>query len=141
VAALKSQACLDTGRSENTESLKRPSFASGAGWFGKISGVPITLDQSEAQCLICLEGEINIASATEFKQLLVQALTQGKGLRVDLERATELDVTALQLLCAAEREARKLGVAFTVAGRVPEEISAAVIDAGFERFPVSLDSK
>ena len=103
--------------------------------------MPITLDQNEMQCLIHLEGEINIASAEEFKQLLVQALARGKDLRMNLERADELDVTAMQLLWSAEREAKKLGVAFTVSGRVPEAIRAAAVEAGFEKFPVPGDSK
>ena len=60
---------------------------------------------------------------------------------MDLESATELDVTALQLLWAAEREARGSGVGFTLAGRVPEEISVAVSDAGFKNFPVPVDPK
>ena len=86
-------------------------------------------------------GEINITSATELKKLLLEALAPGRELRVDLESATELDVTALQLLWAAEREARGSGVGFTLVGRVPEEISVAVGDAGFRKFPVPVDPK
>jgi anti-anti-sigma factor len=101
----------------------------------------VTLDQSEARCVIRLGGEINIASAAEMKKLLLQALALGRELRVDLEGATELDVTALQLLWAAEREARGSGRGFTLAGRVPEEIAATARDAGLEKFPVGVDAK
>ena len=66
----------------------------------------VTIDQSEALCLIRLEDDINITSAAELKKLLLEALASGRELRVDLERATELDVTALQLFWAAERAAR-----------------------------------
>jgi len=114
--------------------------SSGTEWLRKKSGVPITLDQSEAQSLIQLEGEINIASATELKQLLVQALSAGKDLRLDLEHAIDLDVTALQLLWVAVREAKKLGVAITVARGIPDVISHAAIDSGFERFPVPVEA-
>jgi anti-anti-sigma factor len=103
--------------------------------------VTITLERSEAQCLIHLEGEINIASATELKQLLVQVLAEGKDLRIDMERATELDITALQLLWVADHDAKKMALEFVAAGRVPEEISAAAKEAGFGRFPVPLESK
>jgi anti-anti-sigma factor len=101
----------------------------------------VTLDQSEARCVIRLGGEINIASAAEMKKLLLQALASGRELRVDLEGATEMDVTALQLLWAAEREARGSGRGFTLAGRVPEEIAATARDAGLEKFPVGVDAK
>lgn len=103
--------------------------------------MPITLNQNEGLCLIRMEGEINISSAAELKKLLIEGLASGSELRVDLERATELDVTALQLLWAAEREARGLGAGFTLAGRVPEEISVALSDAGFEKFPIPVDQK
>jgi anti-anti-sigma regulatory factor len=105
------------------------------------SSMPVTLAQGEAQCVIRLDGEINIGSAAELKKLLLQALASGRELRVDLEHATELDVTALQLLWAAEREARGSSRGFTLAGRVPEEIWAAVVDAGLETFPAGLDQR
>ena len=98
--------------------------------------MPITGDQSEAGWLIRLEGEISISSAAELKRLLIEALGSGRDSRVEVEHATELDVTALQLLWAAEREARGLGRGFTRVGRLPEEISVALGDAGFERFPI-----
>jgi anti-anti-sigma factor len=101
----------------------------------------VTLEQSEALCVLRLEGEINIACAAELKKLLLQALASGRELRVDLEGATEVDVTALQLLWAAEREARGSGRGFTLAGRVPEEIAATAGDAGLEKFPVGVDAK
>jgi len=61
--------------------------------------------------------------------------------RLDLERATELEGAALQLLWAGEREAKGLGSGFTLAGRVPEEISVAAGNAGFEKFPVPVNSE
>jgi len=98
--------------------------------------VPLTLDQNENFCVLHLEGEIDITSATELKTLLLQGLASGRELRVNLERATDLDVTAMQLLWAAEREARRSGMGITLTGRLSEEISSAAGDAGFERFPV-----
>ena len=53
----------------------------------------------------------------ELKKVMLQALASGKEMLVDLRRATELDVTAIQLLWAAEREARKSGRKFFLPGR------------------------
>lgn len=103
--------------------------------------MPITFEQSEAQYVIHLEGEITIPLAAELKQAIIQALTEGKDLCVRLERATELDITALQLLWAAEREAKKSSLRFTADGSVPEEIRVAASAAGFERFPVPIEPK
>jgi anti-anti-sigma regulatory factor len=103
--------------------------------------MPITLAQSERLCLIRLEGEINVASAAELKKLLLEALASQRqgGVRVELINASELDISILQLLSAAEREARASGQGFSLAGEVPERIAAAVAEAGFERFPVPSD--
>lgn len=101
--------------------------------------MPVTLDQSASLCLLRFEGEINIAFAAELKSLLLEALASGKDLRVDLEHATELDVTALQLLWAARRQAGNSGAAFALAGPIADEILAAARDAGFEKFQVEAD--
>ncbi len=101
----------------------------------------VTLDHGEGDCLLHLDGEINIASAAELKALLIEALASGKDLRVDLERATQLDITALQLLWAAERKAAGAELRFTVAGSVPQELADAVAEAGFEKFPVPAGQK
>lgn len=101
----------------------------------------MTLEQSEAVCVIRLEGGIDIASAAELKTLLLQALASGRELRADLEAATELDITAVQLLWAAEREAGRSGRKFTLAGRVLGAIRAAVRDAGLEKVLVGGDGK
>lgn len=101
--------------------------------------MPVTLEQSEAVCLIRLQGEINISSAAEFKTVLLQALASGKGLQVELERATEMDVTAIQLLWAAGRRAKTSGVGFGLIKKVPENIAAAWSEAGFENFAIPLN--
>jgi anti-anti-sigma factor len=103
--------------------------------------VSITLDRNESQCLVCLEGEVDVSSAAELKKLLLEALASGRELRVDLERTSELDVTALQLLWAAEREAAGSGMGFSLLGGVPEEISVALSDVGLKNFLISAGTK
>jgi anti-anti-sigma regulatory factor len=95
--------------------------------------VPITLEINEKQGLIGLEGAIDIASAAELKKLLLEALSCGREVRVSLQGATDLDVTAVQLLWAAERAARGAGVDFALSGAAP--VLAALGDAGFLGLP------
>jgi anti-anti-sigma regulatory factor len=102
--------------------------------------VPVTLEQSETQRLIRLEGAIDITCAAELKTLLLTALGSGREICVSLQEATELDVTAVQLLWAAEREAREAGNGFAFAGPVPEAISIALGHEGFDEFPIPLDA-
>jgi len=101
--------------------------------------MPITIEEEGGRFLIRLEAEVNITVARELKNLLVQGLASGKDLCVDLERATELDVTALQLLWTVGREARSAGTGFAITGLVPEGLSTAVVEAGFEKLLVPKD--
>jgi len=96
----------------------------------------ITLEQRKDASAIRLEGAIDIALAAELKKTLLDALKTGKAVLVALDANAGLDVTAIQLLWAAEREAKASGVRFTLDGEVPAGVSAALRDAGFERFPV-----
>jgi anti-anti-sigma regulatory factor len=100
----------------------------------------IVLEQHEALNVIRLEGVIDIALAAELKTTLLEALKSAKALRVALNADADLDVTAIQLLWAVEREAKALNVDFALDGGVPETVSAALKDAGFERFPVPLQA-
>jgi len=96
--------------------------------------VGVTLEQSEMLGLLRLEGAIEIDCAAELKKLLLEALASGKQVRVSLADASELGVTAVQLMWAAKREARESSVGFVSEGQVPESVSAALAEAGFERF-------
>jgi len=92
--------------------------------------MPLSLDQSNSPSRICLEGEINIRCAAELKGLLLQALSHEGALHVDLSAATEVDITTLQLLWAAQREARTTGKDFLLMGPISEIVAAAMNRSG-----------
>ena len=81
--------------------------------------------------MIRLSGEVNIRCAAELKEILVEALSLDRELRVDLTGVTEVDITALQLLWVAEREAKSAGAALIFDGVMPEAIVAALAHAQF----------
>ncbi len=95
--------------------------------------MPITHAESETQHIIRLEGEVDVGGAAELKRMLIEAVSSRKELRVDLTAATDLDVTAMQLLWAAKREAEKAGTSCML-GPVPDEIVKLMEEAGFENF-------
>jgi len=97
--------------------------------------VPVTLEQNDAQTLIQLEGSIDIGCAAELKELLIEKLKSGSAVCVALESVTGLDVTAVQLLWAAAREAQRTGVEFGFKGQTPEGVRRALADAGIGEFP------
>jgi len=93
----------------------------------------VTMERLESQAVIRLEGEFTLASASELKKLLLQGLASGNDLRLDLEHAEEIDVTAMQLLWATGREAARKGIGMAI--QVSDAAATAAREAGFERFP------
>ncbi len=101
--------------------------------------MPVTFDRSETPGVIRLEGAIDIGCAAELKQALLEALASKGTARISFESATGMDVTAVQLLWAAEREARVSGMVLALEGPIPEELQATLREAGFDRFPLARD--
>lgn len=95
----------------------------------------IALEETDTGIVLRLDGAIDIACAAELKTLLMQALASGTEVRVSLDSAKYLDVTAVQLLWAAERQARRSGIRFGVCAQMPVPVSAALAEAGFLSFP------
>lgn len=98
--------------------------------------MPITLEDGDAVSVIRLEGDLDISCSDELKRVLLEAISLRKELQLDVARATDLDITSIQLLWAAAREVEKSGMSFVVAGEIPENVGCAVREAGFENFPV-----
>jgi anti-anti-sigma regulatory factor len=97
--------------------------------------VPVIFDRVSAPGVIRLEGEVDISDAARLKEVLLEALRDHGATRISLGNATGLDVTAVQLLWAAERGARASGVVLALEGPVPGALRSALEAAGFERFP------
>lgn len=95
----------------------------------------VTMQRRETDLLLRVEDAVNVTSAEELKSLLLEGLVSGRDLRVDLEHVQEIDVTAMQLLWAARREADRKGTAMVVF--ISEAAAAAAREVGFERFPGS----
>jgi anti-anti-sigma factor len=101
--------------------------------------MPVTLEQSEDSSVIRLEGSIDIASAAELKKLFIQAFASGHEVRVELDGATDLDVTAVQLLWAARREAKVMGVEIALTGQAPEQVGSSLRQAGFQELVATMN--
>ncbi len=100
----------------------------------------VTLKQSETGILLCLEGAVGVGCAAEFKGMLAQAFGSDREVRISVEGATDLDVTAVQLLWAAERKAKNAEVGFSYVDAPPEALLASLSEAGLQHliFPVNV---
>jgi len=99
--------------------------------FGELD-VSVTLERDERCSLLRLEGVVGVSEASELKALLLESLGREMEVRIDPAAATYLDVTAVQLLWAAERDAQKTGRTLHWASAFPEAVSAVLGEAGLE---------
>ena len=122
-----------------------PDAAGEAECAGAETGAPCSLvplfpaSSESSPGTIVLEGAVEIDQAAELKCRLEAALAGGGAVRVDLERTTELDVTAVQLLWAAGRAARAAGIDFALAPP-PAEVMAALAEADLAGLLAAEDS-
>jgi anti-anti-sigma factor len=97
----------------------------------------VRFDRSEVPGVIRLDGEIDIGCAAELKAVLEEALAVKSDVshpaRVSLSQVTAMDVTAVQLLWAAQREALLAGRKLALEDPVPEALRAMLRAAGLER--------
>jgi anti-anti-sigma factor len=98
--------------------------------------VSVNLEQDDTVCTIRLDGEMSIGSAAELKDLLLQSLSSGKELCVDVSGVTWMDATALQLLYAAAREAHQTSTVCRLESEVPGPVAEALALAGLREFPI-----
>jgi hypothetical protein len=101
--------------------------------------MPITYHEESAVVTLRLEAEVGISDAPELKRILLHALDSKKELRVNVENATELDVTVFQLLRAAACQAQAANLKIYREGHIAGKVSAAYADAGLGKFPVDLE--
>ncbi len=92
----------------------------------------VFLNREEDSSRVRLDGVLDISDAAELKAVLLEALGRAKPVEVALDGASSLDVTAVQLLWAARREAETKAVPFHFAGDVAEAVSAALADVGLK---------
>jgi anti-anti-sigma factor len=81
---------------------------------------------------INLSGELTVQYASELHAALVEAQNTVTDLVVNLEDISEVDVSCLQLMCAAHRSAVRFQKSFAL-GKVCPEVKKAVEETGYIR--------
>lgn len=85
---------------------------------------------SDDRVRIEISGVCGVEEAVRIRTVLAESLSQAEKAWLDLSKATDADLSFLQLLCAAHKSAVRRGKALTVAGTVPEDIRQKVREAG-----------
>lgn len=98
----------------------------------------ITIEQwqdpeAQGKQVLRVAGRLTIGQASCFREALAGALAAAEELQVELLGVTQIDLTALQLLCAAHQSAEKAGKRFQVLSGGNETYRKVIADAGFQR--------
>jgi len=96
----------------------------------------ITVSSGSESSLLRLNSTVDIGSAAELKAAFVDAFANGNSVRVSLAGVVDLDVTAVQLLWAAKREAKRLGIGFAFEGEPSEALRDSLSSAGFDELAI-----
>ena len=103
--------------------------------------MPVEIEESAEGTRFRLSGMVEISEAHALKAHLGEAIERGLGLRVELSAGSELDITAIQLLEAARREARRRSLQFSLDEPLPESVTEILRLAGLDTLPVFAGQK
>ena len=99
--------------------------------------MPLNSSVLENGDIIITSGErLTIETAADFTRLTRDALKTSTTVAVAFEPGVEIDITGLQVLCAACRNAAASGKTFTLHGPVPGSLTDMAAACGAERHTV-----
>jgi anti-anti-sigma regulatory factor len=81
--------------------------------------------------VITPNGAMTVDRAEETRQELLSALNAVDRVIVNLSHVSEVDLSFIQILIAAEKEARASGKQFRLSGEVAEPVRGAFLTGGF----------
>ncbi|HAM53438.1 MAG TPA: hypothetical protein DCP92_23110 [Nitrospiraceae bacterium] len=92
-----------------------------------------TVSQSADQGVLVVGGSLAIENAAEIRKMLLDALEKSDRVVVRIAEDSEIDLSFIQVLCAAHHTAVKTNKTFEM-DRAPNAFSRAVQDAGYRLF-------
>ena len=93
----------------------------------------LTIEQSGAVGVLSIDGELTVQHAGELKAALLKSLDSVDHLILNIEKATEIDISCLQLLCSAHRTSVRLKKHLSVSGSCLGILRQITAIAGYSR--------
>jgi len=91
-----------------------------------------TVSQPDDEGVLVMGGSLTIGNAGEIRRRLLDAFERSDRVVVSIAEDTQMDISFLQVLCAAHHAAVKTNKTFELV-RTPKIFSCAVEDAGYPR--------
>jgi anti-anti-sigma regulatory factor len=90
-------------------------------------------ERSDAQKIVMLEGDLTTSRAEEIKAVFINALMSAKEIIVTFGKITDVDLSCLQLLCAAQRSAVRVHKHVRFDDSLPQILKDTAGASGFLR--------
>ncbi|MBA4391905.1 MAG: hypothetical protein C0399_13355 [Syntrophus sp. (in: bacteria)] len=91
------------------------------------------IEDSQYGRILTLDGELCIQDADEFRALLLQSIDAVDALTMNVASVTDIDLSCLQLLCAAHRTAIKVSKRLELDKEWPESFARVIGESGYAR--------
>ena len=78
-------------------------------------------------------GDLSIQQAAEFKDTLIKALASSDHIILKLSECTGIDLSCIQLICAAHRTALNMNKVIELGDTLPDIVAKVVESAGYFR--------
>jgi ABC-type transporter Mla MlaB component len=99
----------------------------------------ITIKKKKNRRVLHLSGELVVQDAERLASGLLEALGDADRVEIDLSSVTDLDISCLQLFCAAHKTSAQQNKLLRIDGVCPEAVRRLAENAGFGHAGCSLD--
>jgi len=80
---------------------------------------------------LTFSGDMTLLQAAQVRERLQQGLSAADTLEVAFSDVDNVDLSLIQILCAAHRSARKAGKSISLPGTLPDDLVRLIDDGGF----------
>lgn len=95
----------------------------------------------ENKTKIVLEGELSIMYLQDLKDQFFRVLDEYDFVEIEVNKVTSIDISVLQLLCAAHRYACSKDKTLVLNKEISEDFKKAIVAGGFNNFTECLGSE
>ena len=92
-----------------------------------------TVEESGVTTRVIFTGDLTIAHAQRLKDMLEVLLKEKERIVITLDEVSDIDIPAIQILCAAHKSSIRLDEEMVREGKLSEAVNHAVVIAGFQR--------
>ncbi|MDD2542475.1 MAG: STAS domain-containing protein [Desulfuromonadaceae bacterium] len=89
--------------------------------------------RENGEIIVTSGNSLTIETAAEFSRIVREALEASRNVAIEFDPAVEIDITGVQVLCAACKSAARDGKEFSYRGPQPRALAEIINSSGAER--------